>query len=218
MTNALKYSLIVITVLVIGAILCSSVGGWALWNYQEPALAKNEIASRNGKVWNSVRTCSDNLGALEEQAKFWAKYSENLVSNIAAGRSDMKALIDAYKGKGFDGKADAELSKILEKFNSPNNGIMVQMRQVVEAYPAGTDVTKIMIGLMDETSSCFGTIKKSRTDLINAQTDYNKLLIMKPWVRVLGFQEIEILGSDANPAAPAFKSGLNNTPVPPPAK
>lgn len=206
--------LVAVTSLIVVGAICAGLVGWGLWAYQEPALAKNNIAATNGKVWNSVRTCSDNLGALEEQAKFWANYSKDLVSNIAAGRSDMKALIDAYKGKGFDGKADAELSKILEKFNSPNNGIMLQMRQVVEAYPAGTDVTKVMVGLMDETSSCFGTIKFARTKLIESQEGYNALLIMKPWVRVLGFQDVEILGSDANPAGPTFKSGLNTPPAP----
>lgn len=148
-----------------------------------------DIQGKIGDVWNEVDRASQLLQQDAALLNATIASQNHAIAQIAQARSNVAA-IKANQGTG-------DPNSTLSAANQMNTGIRV----FVENYPdygVGSNAHSVLIQI----EGSFNRIEYARTQLIAAQTDFNKWLLTQIPMNMF-YHPVQILGSNTNPAAPA---------------
>ena len=174
-------SAVVIAILLLGGIACI---------YQSIRIQQRQydIQGTIGAVWNEVDRASQLLQQDAALLNTTIASQNDAIAKIAQARSNV-ATIKASQGTG-------DTNAALAAANQTNAGIRV----FVESYPdygAGSNAHSVLVQI----EGSFNRIEYARSQLIAAQTDFNKWLLTQIPMNLFN-HPVQILGSNTNPAQP----------------
>jgi len=174
-------SAVVIAILLLGGIVCI---------YQSITIQQRQydIQGNIGAVWNEVDRASQLLQQDAALLNSTIAAQNDAITKIAQARSNV-VTIKAGQGTG-------DTNAALAAANQMNTGI----RAFVESYPdygVGSNAHSVLVQI----EGSFNRIEYARSQLINAQTDFNKWLLTQIPMNLF-YRPVQILGSNTNPAQP----------------
>ncbi|HEV2473274.1 MAG TPA: LemA family protein [Ktedonobacteraceae bacterium] len=180
-TRAKIISAAVIALLLLGGIVCI---------YQNITIQQRQydIQGKVGAVWNEVDRASQLLQQDAALLNSTIASQNEAISKIAQARSNVASI------KAGQGTSDPNAA--LAAANQLNAGIRV----FVESYPdygVGNNTHSVLVQI----EGSFNRIEYARSQLISAQTDFNKWLLTQIPMNLF-YHPVQILGSNSNPAGP----------------
>lgn len=180
-TRARTVSAVVIVVLLLGGVLCTS---------QSIAIQQRQydIQGKIGTVWNEVDRASQLLQQDAALLNSTIASQNEAITKIAQARSNVASI------KADHGTNDSNAA--LSAANQINAGLRV----FVESYPdygVGSNAHSVLIQI----EGSFNRIEYARGQLINEQTDFNKWLLTQIPMNLF-YHPVQILGSNTNPSGP----------------
>jgi hypothetical protein len=174
-------SAVVIATLLLGGIVCI---------YQSITIQQRQydIQGQIGNVWNEVDRASQLLQQDAALLNATIASQNAAIAKIAQARGNV-VTIKASQGTG-------DTNAALSAANQMNAGI----RAFVESYPdygVGTNAHSVLVQI----EGSYNRIEYARSQLISAQTDFNKWLLTQIPMNLF-YHPVQILGSNANPAQP----------------
>lgn len=174
-------SAVALAILLLGGIVCI---------YQSIRIQQRQydIQGNIGAVWNEVDRASQLLQQDAALLNSTIASQNDAIAKIAQARSNV-ATIKASQGTGDTNAALAAASQM-------NGGIRI----FVESYPdygVGSNAHSVLVQL----EGSFNRVEYARSQLITAQTDFNKWLLTQIPMNLF-YHPVQILGSNTNPAQP----------------
>lgn len=158
--------------------------------YQNIAIQQRQydIQGKIGAVWNEVDRASQLLQQDAALLNSTIASQNAAIAKIAEARSNVASI------KASQGTNDTNAA--LSAANQLNAGIRV----FVESYPdygVGSNTHSVLVQI----EGSFNRIEYARSQLISAQTDFNKWLLTQIPMNLF-YRPVQILGSNTNPAQP----------------
>jgi hypothetical protein len=174
-------SAVVIAILLLGGIVSI---------YQSITIQQRQydIQGNIGAVWNEVDRASQLLQQDAALLTTTIASQNDAIAKIAQARSNV-GTIKASQGTGDTNAALAAATQM-----------SVGIRAFVESYPdygVGSNAHSVLIQI----EGSFNRIEYARSQLISAQTDFNKWLLTQIPMNLF-YHPVQILGSNTNPAGP----------------
>lgn len=174
-------SAVVIAILLLGGIVCT---------YQSIRIQQRQydIQGNIGAVWNEVDRASQLLQQDAALLNSTIASQNGAIAKIAQARSNVATI------KISQGTSDTNAA--LAAANQMNAGIRV----FVESYPdygVGSNAHSVLVQI----EGSFNRVEYARSQLIAAQTDFNKWLLTQIPMNLF-YHPVQILGSNTNPAQP----------------
>jgi hypothetical protein len=147
-----------------------------------------DVQGKVGLVWNEVDRASQLLAQDAALLNSTIASQNDAIAKIAQARSNADAI------KASQGTTDTNAA--LAAAGQMTGGIRV----FVESYPdygVGSNSHTVLVQI----EGSFNRVEYARTQLITEQTDFNKWLLTQIPMNLF-YHQVQILGSNANPAAP----------------
>jgi LemA protein len=147
-----------------------------------------DVQGKVGLVWNEVDRASQLLAQDAALLNSTIASQNDAIAKIAQARSNADAI------KASQGTTDTNAA--LSAAGQMTGGIRV----FVESYPdygVGSNSHTVLVQI----EGSFNRVEYARTQLITEQTDFNKWLLTQIPMNLF-YHQVQILGSNANPAAP----------------
>ena len=147
-----------------------------------------DVQGKVGGVWNEVDRASQLLQQDAALLNSTVASQNDAITKIAQARSNASAL---KAGQGI-----TDTNAALAAAGQMTGGIRV----FVESYPdygVGSNAHSVLVQI----EGSFNRIEYARTQLITAQTEFNKWLLTQIPMNLF-YHPVQILGSNANPAEP----------------
>src|SRR5215472_12575417 len=147
-----------------------------------------DVQGKVGNVWNEVDRASQLLQQDAALLNSTIASQNDAISKIAQARSNVATI------KASQGTTDTNAA--LSAAGQMTGGIRV----FVESYPdygVGSNSHSVLVQI----EGSFNRVEYARSQLIQAQTDYNKWLLTQIPMNLF-YHPVQILGANANPAQP----------------